>query len=132
MSNENNLSNGAEGTIPVSDALTMTQNWRTYLAASQQGFVARSFVVPIINFTNILATNPEADGVRVYIGLEDATDPITAKLIFVPTVNNHDIPYIHPEGNLGGDGNTNVYDLTTVCPPNCVVGDSLLDGNSTN
>jgi len=120
-----NSSNGPEGTIPVATAIELTANWRTYLASSDQSFIAQSFLVPIINLKNILEFNPDAQNVRVYLGLEDATDPATAKLIFVPVSNGQDIVYLPSENNGGSqDGNeskSNVFDFTTQCPPICPV-----------
>jgi len=113
-----NSSNGPEGTIPVSTAIELTANWRTYLASSQQAFVGESFFVPIINFVNILKYNPDAEGVRAYIGLSDPTDPTSAQLLLVPVNQGQDVVSIPNYGNDGDDG-SNVFDMTTICPPVC-------------
>jgi hypothetical protein len=109
--------NGPEGTIPVAEAIELTLNWRTYLAASNPAFAAQSFFVPIINFVNILKYNPNAEGVRAYIGLEDPNDPTSAKLLFVPVANGEDVVYLQQDNEVG-EG-SNVFDMTTVCPPVC-------------
>jgi hypothetical protein len=115
----NNLHDDPEGTIPVDQAVQLAANWRTYLATSGQDFVAKSFLIPIINFQNILLYNPDADSVRAYIGLSDPTDPLSAQLLLVPVSNGQDIISL-PIGNGGvGTPQSNVYDLTTVCPPTC-------------
>ncbi|MBD1395325.1 hypothetical protein [Mucilaginibacter glaciei] len=129
MSDSNNQSTGPDGTIPVNDAITLTRNWRTYLAASQQGFIAQSFSIPIVDFQNILTYNPDAEAVRAYIGLESATDPLSAKLVLVPVVDGQDVLFIDTTtpGGVGGDPNSsNVYDLTNVCPPTCAATGSPL------
>jgi len=116
----NNFNDGPAGTIPVDEAIQLALNWRTYLDSSEQGFVAESFLIPIIDFQNILAYNPEADGVRAYIGLSDPNDPTTAQLMFVPVSGDQDIIYL-PIGTIGyGSGDaSNIYDFTKVCPPFC-------------
>ncbi|MHB8208508.1 hypothetical protein [Mucilaginibacter sp.] len=128
----NNLNEDPEGTIPVSLAVQLAANWRTYLASSGQAFVAQSFLIPIIDFKNILKHNADADSVRAYIGLEDATDPTTAQLMLVPVSSGVDIVSL-PAGNGNGDGGnvgnplpSNIYDYTTVCPPTCAAQGSPL------
>src|SRR6218665_4217172 len=104
---------GPEGTIPVPDAEQWAKNWLTFLETSKQPFQTRSFLLPIYDFQNILKYNPTADGVRVYLGLEDATDPTSSKLLLVPTVDGKDVPFL--EGNCDGiaaGGQSNVYDLS--------------------
>lgn len=128
MSLTNYPETGPDGTIPVNDAIQLAKNWRDYLTATSPQFVARSFFIPIIDFSNILAFNPDAEGVRAYIGLDDATDPMSAKLILVPVVNGEDVLVVHPDttpGNLGDEGQSNTYDLTRMCPPYCQVGSPL-------
>jgi hypothetical protein len=123
MSTENDP-NQPEGTIPVNEAITLTANWRTFLANSNQEFITRAFLIPIINFKNILLHNPDAEGVRAYIGLEDATDATTAKLVLVPVTNGEDVPILYRDGN-GGPGSeeqVNIFDLTRQCPPYCPTG----------
>ncbi|MBK0379125.1 hypothetical protein [Mucilaginibacter segetis] len=121
MSNENNSSSGPEGTIPVDYAIQLAENWRNYLVTSQQEFNIKSFSIPIIDFKNILLYNPDAEAVRAYIGLESPNDPKTAKLMLVPVVDGKDILVIVPDtdGGVGGDGQSNVYDMTQPCPPEC-------------
>jgi hypothetical protein len=117
------LNDSPEGTIPVDQAVELAANWRTYLSTSGQDFVAQSFLIPIINFQNILKYNPEASSVRAYIGLSDPTDPLSAQLLLVPVSEGQDIVYL-PKGHRDGDSATlqsNVYDLTTVCPPSCPI-----------
>ena len=121
----NNLNDSPEGTIPVDQAIQLTANWRDFLATSGQAFVAQSFLIPIINFQNILLYNPDAESVRAYIGLEDPTDPTTAQLLLVPVSGGQDVVTLPlPLGDGSGDGNvgdppSNIYDFTTVCPPVC-------------
>jgi hypothetical protein len=126
----NNLNEDPEGTIPVNQAVQLAANWRVYLATSEQAFVAQSFLIPIINFQNILQYNPDADGVRAYIGLDDPTDPTTAQLLLVPVSGGQDIVSL-PHGNGGKHGgagsvSSNVYDFTSVCPPMCAAPGSPL------
>jgi hypothetical protein len=117
----NNLNDSPEGTIPVDQAVQLTANWRTYLATSGQAFVTQSFLVPIIDFKNILEHNPDAQSVRAYIGLADPTDPLSAQLLLVPVSEGQDVVYL-PQGHGNSESTTlksNVYDLTTACPPIC-------------
>ena len=129
MSDENTQSTGPDGTVPVNSAIQWAQNWRTYLTTSGQAFNIQSFLIPIIDFKNILLNNPDAEGVRAYIGLDSATDPATAKLLLVPVVDGQDVLIVDTDytGGLLGDGDvSNVYDMTRACPPNCTVGDSAM------
>ena len=129
MSLTNLPTSGPEGTIPVQYAIDLTTNWRTYIKTSGQAFATHGFLIPIIAFQNILAYNPNAEGVRAYIGLDDATDPNSGKLVLVPVVDGKDVCYL-PKSitGLGGDGDddSNTYDITQPCPPICDC-DSLLN-----
>lgn len=104
-----------DATIPVADAIAMAANWRTYLQAADPEFVGRSFLIPIASIKHLVDHNPDAESVRAYIGLADATDLATAKLIMVAVVNNEEV-HILPGGG------SNVVDLAIVCPPNCTGG----------
>jgi hypothetical protein len=120
MSTENPLINDPDGTIPVEVAKAWAANWRTYLANSGTAFIARSFLIPIIDFQNILLYNPNAEGVRAFIGLDDAEDPLSAKLMLVPVENGKEVLVKPIVGGGLGDSQSNVYDFTKVCPPDCV------------
>ncbi|HTH83279.1 MAG TPA: hypothetical protein VL490_10110 [Mucilaginibacter sp.] len=112
-----------EGTIPVAEATRLTANWRAYLQVSKQAFATHAFLLPIIDFKNILQYNPDAEGIRAYIGLDDANDPTSAKMILVPVVNGQDVCYLPkpPGASLGDDDDdtSNTYDVSTTCPPEC-------------
>jgi hypothetical protein len=128
MSTENTSLNDPDGTIPVDVAKAWAQNWRTFIATNNPDFITRSFLIPIIDFQNILLYNPNAEAVKAFIGLENATDPLTAKLMLVPVSNNEEIHIVPLVGGSAGDTQSNVYDLTKACPPECppsVVGDTL-------
>lgn len=114
-----------DGSIPLDDAVDLTANWRQYLANSEDGFVTQSFLIPIASFNNIVLYNPDAEAVRAYIGLEDPTDPTTAKLVLVPVVEGQDVPILTL---VGGEGSVqvNVFDMTTACPPTCPPPGSVL------
>jgi hypothetical protein len=129
MSNLHNESTGPEGTIPVDEAIAMTQNWRAYLDTSKERFSAKSYLIPIIDFKNILKYNPDAENVRAYIGLENVNDPMSSKLIFVPIVDGKDVIYKSTSENpaLSSETDSNIYDVTKVCPPFCDVNDSPLN-----
>ncbi len=120
----NDLPNSSpEGTIPVSQAMQMTANWRKYLESSEQVFNVRSYLIPIIDFQNILKYNPDAEAVRAYLGLGDAGDPATSQLLLVPIVDGKEVIYLSTADKVGGkdgdDGDSNIYDLTNPCPPQC-------------
>jgi hypothetical protein len=129
MNNLNNQSTGPEGTIPVDEAIAMTKNWRDHLETSNDKFLVKSFLVPIIDFKNILKYNPDAEAVRAYIGLEDVNDPMSSKLILVPVVSGKDVIYKSASENpaLDSEIDSNIYDLTKACPPVCSVDDSPLN-----
>jgi len=126
----NNLSaSDPEGTIPVPQAMQMTANWRTYLAATEQDFNVRSYLIPIISFQNLLLNNPDAEAVRLYIGLTNETDPTTSQLLLIPIVNGQEVPYL-PGADKGinendDDCDSNIYDLSGPCPPQCSTGTTL-------
>lgn len=128
MSTENTPPQDPDGTIPVDVAREWAANWRTYLSTSNQDFITRSFTLPIIDFKNILLYNPDAESVRAFIGLESATDPLSAKLILVPIVDGKEI-LVTLTNNLGDAGTSNVYDLSKACPPQCAIttSDDTLD-----
>jgi hypothetical protein len=128
MGIEDNPTTDPDGTIPVATAREWAANWRTYLSTSGQDFVTRSFLIPIIDFQNILAYNPDAENVKAFIGLTSATDPLTAKLILVPVGENEEVLVLPIYGAGMGEVTSNVYDVTTACPPTCTpvsTGDTL-------
>ncbi|TWR24503.1 hypothetical protein FPZ42_15495 [Mucilaginibacter achroorhodeus] len=117
-----------EGSIPVIEADQMIANWKAFLADQEPDFDIRSFLIPIASFTNIVQFNPDAEAVRVHIGLEIADDPTSAKLIFIPVVDGKEVRrIIMPQGQPGsgtevegGDGSqSNTYDMSKSCPPYC-------------
>ena len=85
--------------------------------------------IPIIDFKNILKYNPDAESVRAYIGLGDVNDPMSSNLILVPVVNGKDVIYksASEKPALDSEIDSNIYDLSKVCPPNCSVNDSPLN-----
>lgn len=109
-----------DGTIPVATAKEWALNWRDYLATATTDFVTRSFDIPIIDFKNILLYNPDAESVKAYIGLKDPADPLSAQLMLVPIVDGTEVHVLPLVGGPVGDSQSNVYDVTTACPPNCV------------
>ena len=119
--------NNADGnaTIPVPEAKKMIQNWKTYLDDSKQDFIVQSFYVPILSLQSLLKNNPTAEAARVYIGLTDPKDPSTSQILFMPIVDGKVKPYINPQNGNDGDpiDDSNVYDMTTACPPTCGSGD---------
>jgi hypothetical protein len=114
---------GPAGTIPVEVAIELTANWRKYLTTSNPAFATQSFLLPMVDFQNIVKYNPDAEGVRVYLGLEDATDPTSAKLVLVPVSKGADVVHLK-RGNGDPDG-SNVFDLSKACPPICPVASVL-------
>lgn len=113
--------NDPQGTIPVEQAYEWAANWRSYLERSGQAFAIRSFLLPIVDFQNILLNNPDAESVRAYIGLESADDPMAANLMLVPVVDGQDVPVLPVEADSGeqarGATKSNIYDQALPCPP---------------
>lgn len=128
MANNENASQ-TTGKITVNTAIELTSNWRTYLRKSEQGFQTKAFLIPIESLNHLINQNSKADSVRVYLGLENVDDPSTATLILVPVINDTDVIYI-PGGSDNGDSedDSNVYDRTGKCPPDCGTGNEL-NGN---
>lgn len=115
MAEETTNNASSDATIPVAEAIAMAANWRTFLAAQEPDFAGRSFLIPIASIKHLVDHHPTADSVRAYIGLEDATDPLTAKLIMTAIVDGNEVH------TLPG-GASAVVDLAIVCPPHCPVG----------
>ncbi|GGH15829.1 hypothetical protein [Mucilaginibacter phyllosphaerae] len=111
--------NDPDGTIPVTTAKEWAANWRDYLKTANPDFITRSFVIPIVDFKNILLYNPDAEAVKAFIGLEFAGDALSAKLMLVPVNGGEEVLYKHLTDEKVGNPPSNVYDLTTACPPTC-------------
>jgi len=110
MATENH-NNPHPGSIPVDLAVEFTTNWRTYLSSANSDFVLQSFWVNIESIKSLLHHNPNADGLRFYMGLENPADPTSVKIVCIPTENNNDI--LDP------------VDQLTPCPPYCPTGGPL-------
>ncbi|MES2487223.1 MAG: hypothetical protein V4581_14905 [Bacteroidota bacterium] len=121
MSTKDLPGGSSAGTIPVEEAAERTQNWRTYLSTSGQDFITRSFYVPILSLDSFIHNNPTAEAMRVYIGLTDPNDPLTSQIFFVPIVDGKEQLFqgTEAQGGVGGPGGSNVYDMSTSCPPEC-------------
>jgi hypothetical protein len=106
--------------ITVTEAVRLTTNWRAYLAESECDFQAKAFLIPIESIKNLLATNPNAEGVRAYIGLNDADDAMSGKLVLVPVVDGEDIIFLPgSNGDPNAEDDSNIYDRSKQCPPDC-------------
>jgi hypothetical protein len=115
MATENNQH---PGSIPVELAVEYTTNWRTYLSSSNEAFDLQSIWVSIDKIKSLLEHNAGADGLRVYMGLEDPADATSIKIVMVPTKNEQDVVELE-------DGRPNVIDQLIYCPPICPVGSPL-------
>jgi hypothetical protein len=106
--------------ITVTEAVRLTTNWRTYLAESECDFQTKAFLIPITTIENLLTTNPEAEGVRAYLGLNETENAVSIKLVLVPVVNGEDIIFLPgSNGDPNSEDDSNVYDRVPECPPNC-------------
>lgn len=112
--------------ITVTEAVRLTTNWRTYLDESECDFQAKAFLIPIASIKNLLDTNPDAEGVRAYLGLNDPDDAMSGKLVLVPVVDGEDVIFL-PDGNGDPDeeDDSNVYDRSQQCPPYCAPSNEL-------
>lgn len=112
--------------ITVTEAVRLTTNWRTYLAELECDFQTKAFLIPIESIKNLLTTNPDAEGVRAYLGLNDADDAMSGKLVLVPVVDGEDVIFL-PGSNVDPDeeDDSNVYDRSIVCPPYCAPANEL-------
>ena len=106
------------GSSSVAEAAKATANWRAYLEASNNEFNLQSFWISIDKIKSLLEHNPDADGVRVYMGLNDAADPTSFKIVTVTTKHKQDVV----EGRHG----ELIMDPPPIyCPPICPMGGVL-------
>jgi hypothetical protein len=120
MSTTPTTNDSPDGTIPLETAKAWAANWRTHLSNSGDVFQGRSFFIPIVSINTLLANSPNAEGVRAYIGMEDETDLLTAKLVIVSVVNGEEVLTL--PGENGGEDRPGTVDLVTACPPVCPTG----------
>lgn len=113
MAIENNQNPGS-----VEEAIEATTNWRTYLSSSNSEFDLKSFWISIDHIKKLLEHNPDADGVRTYLGLEDPADPTSFKFVTLTTREGIDVVE-RP------DGKSNVIVKHLYCPPVCPTGGVL-------
>lgn len=106
------------GSISVELAAEFTSNWRTYLAASNNEFDLKSFWISIEHIKSLLAHNPDADGMRVYLGLSDPENPTSFKFVTVTTKHQEDVIELP-------DGAPNLIPPPVYCPPVCPTGGVL-------
>jgi len=106
------------GSPSVEEAIEATKNWRTYLAESNSEFDLKSFWISIDKIKSLLEHNPDADGIRTYLGLENAADPTSFKFVTVTTKNEVDVVELP-------DGKPDVIVKHLYCPPVCPTGGVL-------
>jgi hypothetical protein len=126
MSTTDLPNDSSEGTIDVELAIQMAKNWRTYLETSGQAFDTRSWLIPRLSYDSLLKNNPTMEAVRAYISLKDPKDPTSSQILLVPVIDGKDQLFQGTQGGVGGnDGDSNVYDLSKACPPDCGNGGGL-------
>jgi hypothetical protein len=113
MSNE--TENPTDGTIPLATGKAWAANWRSHLSTSEDVFQVRSFFVPIASINTLLTNNPNLEGIRTYMALEDVGDMTTAKMVMVAIVNGEEVLTL-PNAKSG------TVDMFTPCPPYCPIG----------
>ncbi len=112
--------------ITVTEAVRLTTNWRTYLSESDCDFQTKAFLIPIESIRNLLTANPDAEGVRAYLGLNDADDAMSGKLVLVPVVDGEDVIFLPgSNGDPDAEDDSNVYDRSSECPPFCSLPNEL-------
>lgn len=116
MATENNQN---PGSTPIKDAIEATTNWRTYLSASKSEFDLKSFWMSIDTIKSLLEQTPDADGIRIYLGLENAEDPTSFKFVTVSTKDQKDV-FELPDGKPCSPPPPPIY-----CPPYCPTGSPL-------
>ncbi len=112
-------------TVPVQEAARMTRNWRNFISKESQEFKIKGFLIPIEDIKEILQYNPNAEGIRTYLALENENDPSSAKLMIVPVVNGNDVIYRPASSNLTDVKESSVYDFTSPCPSVCGIDNEL-------
>lgn len=113
-------------TIPLSEAETLTTNWRSFIAplVPPGANYIRAFYIPIADIDN-LADFHNAIAVRAYLCLEVPNDPSTAKVVIVPVDEKGNditsIPVIIPSGSSDQqvEEQSAIYDFTQPCPQMC-------------
>lgn len=108
------------GSMPVEEAIEATANWRSYLSSSNSEFNLQSFWISIDKIKSLLEHHPDADGIRVYLGLENAANPTSFKIVTVPTQNRVDVIEL-------SNGESIVLPPPIYCPPVCPTG-CILNG----
>lgn len=106
------------GSSSVAEAAEATANWRTYLAASNSEFNLQSFWISIDKIKKMLEHNPDADGIRMYMGLNDAANPTSFKIVTVTTKHKQDVVELP-------DGESIIDPPPIYCPPICPTGGAL-------
>ena len=104
--------------MPVKEAIEATANWRAYLTASNNPFDLKSFWISIDKIKDLLERNPDADGIRIYLGLENAADPTSFKFVTVSTKDGADVVKLP-------NGESDVTPPPIYCPPFCPTGGVL-------
>ncbi len=108
-------------TLDEGTAQQYTLNWLNYMdpGGKNPDFI-RAFYIPAVDIEDLaaLAIQYGCDGVRAYIGLTNAEDPSTAKLILVPAIGSSpgqdmlklpDSPVVY----------STIFDFTSPCPQSC-------------
>lgn len=114
-----------EDTIPLSEAETLTTNWRDFIGplTPPGGQYIRAFYIPITDIVE-LAQYHRAEAVRAYLCLTVPNDPSTAKVVLVPIdEKGNDITTIYIPSPSGSSEKpveqSTIYDLTQPCPAAC-------------
>src|ERR1700749_3842867 len=102
----------------VEEAIKATTNWRDYLESSNGAFDLKSFWISIDHIQKLLEHNPDADGIRTYLGFKDASDPTSFQFVTLSTKKGVDV-IERP------DGKSDVILKHLYCPPICPTGGVL-------
>jgi len=120
-------------TIPLDEAETLTQNWRSFIAPQaitpDPNSYIHAFYIPMDDIVQLANFHTEAIAVRAYLCMENTTDPMTAKVVLVPvSEKGTDILSTHVPAT---DGSTvevsSIYDFTQPCPQACDFDSPLYD-----
>lgn len=123
MSNQNSAS--FPDTIPLTDGITVTTNWRSYISKLDPNpNYIHAFNIPMADIVS-LSQFANCPSVRAYLAMEVPNDISTLKIILVPVdEKGKDITGIPSADGLGDETST-VFDFTSPCPKTCDVDSPL-------
>ena len=124
MDNQHQLD--PKDTIPLSEAIDITTNWRNFISKYEPDGYIRAFYIPIEDIMGLAKFHSEAVAVRAYLGLPKPGDVTDIKLALVPVdMKNNDI--LSVPSAITGEEQSSIYDFTSPCPQACDIQSPLFE-----